>query len=107
MKKAIKTIMDKISNECVITSCGYISREVYAYKDRPRNLYIQSAMGSVLGVGLGLAYQRPDLNVIVIQGDGSYLMSLGTMALQEYINLSNLTHYILNNNCYASTGGQG
>ena len=109
MKKAIKEIMDKVTNECVITSCGYISREVYAYKDRPRNFYVLGAMGSVLGIGLGLSYSRPDLKVIVINGDGAVLMSMGTLALHLFLmahkDLFNLKHYILNNQGYASTGG--
>ena len=84
MRKAIEEIMSKVTDECVITSVGFISREVYGYKDRPRNFYVQSAMGSNLGIGLGLAYQRPDLKVIVISGDGAVLMSMGTTILNEY-----------------------
>jgi len=106
MQRAIKQIMDSVTDECVITSCGYISREVYAYKDRSKNFYVLGSMGSALGIGLGLAYSRPDLKVIVIQGDGATLMSLGTKVLQRHLNLSNLKNYILYNNCYASTGGQ-
>jgi len=105
MRNAIKKIMEQVTDECVITSCGYISREVYRY-DRPRNFYILGAMGSSLGVGLGLAHARPDLKVIVIQGDGATLMSLGSVALYKKLRLNNLFVHILNNNCYASTGGQ-
>ena len=106
MRQAIKKIMSQITDECVITSCGYISREVYAINDRPRNFYMLGSMGMALAFGLGLAYQRPDLKVIVIQGDGTVLMSLGTCVLQNFLSLLNLKHYIINNNCYASTGGQ-
>jgi thiamine pyrophosphate-dependent acetolactate synthase large subunit-like protein len=67
-------------------------------------------MGSALAIGLGLAYQRPDLKVIVISGDGAILMSAGTYALMGYLieekKLSNLTCIVLRNNSYASTGGQ-
>ena len=51
MQRAIKEIMDKVTDECVITSCGYISREVYEIRDRPRNFYVLGAMGSALGIG--------------------------------------------------------
>ena len=98
--------MSQITDECVITSCGYISREVYAINDRPRNFYMLGSMGMALAFGLGLAYQRPDLKVVVIQGDGATLMSFGTCVLQNFLSLPNLKHYIINNKCYASTGGQ-
>ena len=106
MQKAIKEIMDKVTDECVITSCGYISREVYAYKDRPRNFYVLGAMGNALGIGLGLAYSRADLKVIVVTGDGATLMSLGTTVLLRHLILPNLYLNVLNNKSYASTGGQ-
>ena len=106
MNARIKKLMSIIPNDtCIITSCGYISRDVYRY-DRERIFYCQGAMGCALGIGLGLAYSRHDLNVVVISGDGATLMNLGTVALQKYLNLPNLKHYILNNNCYASSGRQ-
>ena len=106
MQKAINEIMSKVTNECVITSCGYISREVFRAKDRPRNFYVLGSMGMALSVGIGLAYSRRDLEVIVISGDGAVLMSMGTMALHAWLVPDNLKHYILDNNSYASTGGQ-
>lgn len=106
MKQAIEKIMSEVTDECVITSCGYISREVYRAKDRDKNFYLLGSMGSALAFGLGLAYSRRDVRVIVISGDGAILMNLGSLILKSYLNLPNLTHYILNNGCYASTGGQ-
>ena len=105
MKDAVKKIMDTVADELVITSAGTISREVFAYRDRPENLYLMGAMGCTLGVGIGLALNT-EKDVMVIAGDGDILMSLGTMVLQHYLHLSNIKLYILNNNSYASTGGQ-
>jgi len=104
--EAIQEIMSGITDECVITSTGMISREVYAIKDRPRNFYMLGSMGYALAIGIGLAYTRPDLNVVVISGDGACLMSLGTLVLMQKLKLPNLTHYILDNQCHATTGGQ-
>lgn len=102
---AIKKIMKGVTNEIVISSTGMISRELYAVKDRPRNFYIQGSMGSALGIGLGIAINSKH-KVIVISGDGAVLMSLGTLALHKRLNPKNLKHYILDNNCHSSTGGQ-
>jgi len=104
--EAIQEIMSNITNEIIIVSNGMISREVYVIKDRPRNFYMLGSMGAALGIGIGIAYARPDLKVIVISGDGAALMSLGTLILHRKLGLSNLRHFILDNNCYATTGGQ-
>lgn len=103
---AIRDILKDVRDEFIIASTGMISREVYKVMDRPRNFYMQGSMGMALGIGIGLAYERPELKVIVISGDGAVLMSLGTLVLHKQLGLPNLKHYILDNHCHASTGGQ-
>lgn len=103
--EAIKKIMKDIEDEVVIACTGMISRELYAVKDRPRNFYVEGSMGCALGIGLGIAINSKH-NVIVISGDAAVLMSLGTLALHRKLNPPNLKHYILDNGCHSSTGGQ-
>jgi phosphonopyruvate decarboxylase len=105
LSEAVKKIFDNVTDEFVITSTGHISREAFRY-DRPRNFYMQGSMGSALAIGLGVAINQPKAKVIVISGDGAALMSLGTLALHAKLQQPNLTHYILDNNCHGSTGGQ-
>lgn len=102
---AIRRIMSSITDELLISSTGMISREVYAVKDRCRNFYVMGSMGASLGVGIGLALNT-DMKVVVLSGDGDILMSLGTLVLMNKLNLPNLKLFILDNNCYQSTGGQ-
>jgi len=102
---AIKNIMKDIKDELVVSSTGMISREVYAVKDRPENFYMLGSMGCALGIGLGIAINS-NFEVVVISGDAAALMSLGTMVLHKKLNPPNLRHYILDNNCSSSTGGQ-
>jgi len=102
---AVKNIMDNVTDELVITSAGKISREVYHVRDRPENFYIQGAMGSALGVGIGVALNTKK-KVIVIAGDGECLMNLDTLVMMKKLNLPNLELIILDNNKYQSTGGQ-
>jgi len=103
---AIRKITEQVMDEVVVSSTGMISRELYAVKDRSRNFYMEGSMGCALAIGLGIAINSKH-RVIVISGDGAALMSLGTMVLHRKLNPNNLKHYILDNNCYASTGGQG
>lgn len=102
---AIRKIIKDIKDEIVISSTGMISRELYVVEDRSKNFYMQGSMGSALSVGLGIAINSKH-KVIVISGDAEVLMSLGTLVLHRKLNPKNLKHYILDNNCHSSTGGQ-
>ena len=102
----VKKIMANINDsDIVVASTGFISREVYSQKDRPLNFYMMGSMGNALAIGIGLALNT-DNKVYVINGDGSALMSLGTMVTAKSLRLTNLWHYIIDNNCHESTGGQ-
>ncbi|MFA5068986.1 MAG: thiamine pyrophosphate-dependent enzyme [Candidatus Omnitrophota bacterium] len=103
--EAIRGIVRAVTDEAVISSTGMISRELYAVMDRDRNFYMLGSMGSALGIGLGIAINSSH-KVIVISGDAAALMSLGTLALHRKLHPPNLKHYILDNNCCSSTGGQ-
>jgi thiamine pyrophosphate-dependent acetolactate synthase large subunit-like protein len=83
-----------------------ISREVFVTNDRPGNFYMLGSMGLLSSFGLGLALQFPDKRVFILEGDGSVLMSLGTLPLIATESPNNLFHVILDNEAYESTGGQ-
>ena len=100
-----KIFQDVNDDDIVIVSTGLISREVFGYKDRPLNFYMMGSMGNALAIGIGLAMNIKN-RVIVINGDGSVLMSLGTLLTAKKLRLNNLVHYIIDNNCHESTGGQ-
>ncbi len=103
--EAIQQIMESVTDELVIATTGMISRELYAVRDRPENFYICGSMGCALPIGIGLA-MCTDRRVIVLDGDGAALMSLGSLVLSRFLKLPNLVHYILDNGTYASTGDQ-
>ena len=103
--EAIKQIMAQVTDELVITTTGMVSREVYWVKDRAENFYMCGSMGCALSIGLGLALHTTR-RVIVLDGDGAALMSLSSMVVANYLQLSNLRYIILDNRCYDSTGAQ-
>jgi sulfopyruvate decarboxylase subunit beta len=108
--EAIQDIMNTITDEIVVASCGKISREVYDRKDRPLNFYVMGSMGAALPIGMGIALSKPEKEVVVIAGDGEILMDLGSLVLlkelQKTDKIPNLELYILDNHCYQATGGQ-
>ncbi|MCC7106641.1 MAG: thiamine pyrophosphate-binding protein [Chloroflexi bacterium] len=65
-----------------------------------------TVMGKGSSVGLGLALARPDRTVIVLDGDGSLLMNLGTLVTISAASPRNLIHIVFQNGIYEVTGGQ-
>jgi sulfopyruvate decarboxylase subunit beta len=71
-----------------------------------RDLCYVAPMGSVGPLGLGLALARPDVRVVVLDGDGSLLMNLGALVTIGGQAPQNLVHVVIDNGGYAMTGGQ-
>jgi len=105
--EAIATILAHVEpDDLVLSTTGMISREVFVAKDRPGNFYMLGSMGLVSGLGLGMALLSPEQRVFILEGDGSALMSLGTLPLIATSGAANLVHVILDNEAYESTGAQ-
>ena len=90
----------------VIASTGYTGRELFALADRPNQLYMVGSMGCTSSLGLGLSMVRPDIRVIIVEGDGAALMRMGNFATLGAYGGANLVHIVLDNEVHDSTGGQ-
>jgi thiamine pyrophosphate-dependent acetolactate synthase large subunit-like protein len=64
------------------------------------------AMGGHAGFGLGLALARPERRVVLFDSEGDLLMSLGQLATIAEQAPANFYHFVLDNEVYATTGGQ-
>ena len=67
---------------------------------------VPSAMGHATSVGLGLALAQPDRRVIVLSGDGSLLMNLGSLVTISAQSPRNLVIVVFVNGVYEVTGAQ-
>ena len=63
-------------------------------------------MGSASSIGLGLALARPDKTVMVLDGDGSLLMQLGSLVTIAGQTPENFRHFVFANGLHQSTGNQ-
>jgi thiamine pyrophosphate-dependent acetolactate synthase large subunit-like protein len=104
--EAIRRIFPLLGGAAVVSNLGRNTYDLYAAGDRPENFYMWGAMGSTAAVGLGLALARPDLRVVVLDGDGSLLMSLGSLATIAAHRPPNLVEVVFDNGTYETTGGQ-
>ncbi len=105
--EAIEIIMSELKeNDLIISTTGMISREVFHVKERPGNFYMIGSMGLASSFGMGIAMINKNKRVVVLDGDGSLLMSLNTLPLPRYLGISNFLHICLDNGLYQSTGNQ-
>src|SRR5881296_3874102 len=104
--EATRTICEVAGDAAIIASLGHPAYDLFAAGDRPRNFYTWGSMGLASSIGLGLALAQPALRVFVLDGDGSLLMNLGSLATIGLLRPSNLVVIVMDNQEYATTGGQ-
>lgn len=90
----------------IIATTGYSGRELFAIDDRSNQLYMVGSMGCASSLGLGLALARPDLKVVIVDGDGAAMMRMGNFATIGTYGGVNLIHILLDNEVHDSTGAQ-
>src|ERR687884_2040414 len=72
----------------------------------PDHLDIVGCMGSASTIGLGIALARPERKVIVVDGDGSLLMQLGSLVTIAGAAPADLYHFVFENGVYETSGSQ-
>ena len=103
--EAIQAIYPELERSIVVTIMGAVAAEVQSIGHRPNFFYLQHAMGLASSVGLGIALARPELPVIVLEGDGSVLMNLGGLTTLARYRPKNLIHVVFDNESLLSVGG--
>src|SRR5262249_49863537 len=88
--EATRVIVQLAGDAPIIASLGHPAYDLYAAGDRPGNFYTWGSMGLASSIGLGLALARPDVRGIVLDGDGSLLMNLGSLATIWLLHPANL-----------------
>jgi sulfopyruvate decarboxylase subunit beta len=102
---ALRAVYPAIADSVVITIMGAVAAELQAIGHRPNFFYLQHAMGLASSMGLGIALSRPELSVVVFDGDGSVLMNLGGLTTLARYRPRNLVHVIFDNESLLSVGG--
>jgi sulfopyruvate decarboxylase subunit beta len=103
--EAIGAIYDQLEPCVLVTIMGAVAAEVQSLGHRPGFFYLQHAMGLASSIGLGIALARPELPVVVFDGDGSILMNLGSLTTMARYRPGNLTHVVFDNESLLSVGG--
>jgi sulfopyruvate decarboxylase subunit beta len=103
--ECIGMLYPDLADKLVVTIMGACAQELYDLGHRENFFYLQHAMGLASSIGLGLALHCAEERVVVLDGDGSVLMNLGTLATLARYRPKNLVHIIFDNGSLLSTGG--
>ena len=104
--EATRALSKWFGDDAVIASLGHPAYDLFTAGDRDANFYTWGSMGLASSIGLGLAMAQPDRRVIVLDGDGSLLMNLGSLATIGWVRPKNLVVIVWDNALYGTTGGQ-
>ncbi len=102
---ALKAVYADLEGCAVVTIMGAVAAELQSLGHRPNFFYLQHAMGLASSMGLGIALSRPELTVVVFDGDGSLLMNLGGLTTLARYRPRNLVHVVFDNESLLSVGG--
>ncbi len=105
LQDVILTVKSAAPDAVLVSQLGSVSKDLYLNAHSSSNLYLLGGMGSVIPTAQGLALSTSN-HVIALEGDGSLLMNLGTLATVSRYPCSNLVCVILSNGVYQNTGGQ-
>ena len=107
----LKTLLLSLKkNTKIISSTGYNSRELMYLRDKYKlnkssDFYMVGGMGHTASVALGYSLSSKK-KTICIDGDGSFLMHLGSIKTAGTFANKNFKYILLNNNSHDSVGGQ-
>jgi sulfopyruvate decarboxylase subunit beta len=101
----LRSIYSELENCLVVTIMGAVAAELQSLGHRPNIFYLQHAMGLASSTGLGLALCLPGQSVIVLDGDGSLLMNLGSLSTMARYRPKKLVHVVFDNESLLSVGG--
>jgi thiamine pyrophosphate-dependent acetolactate synthase large subunit-like protein len=93
-------------DEAVIGGIGNSNFDLWNAGKRPQNFYMLGSMGLTCPIALGVALAQKARRVIALEGDGSMLMQLGSLATIAMVKPKNLTIVVWDNRMYQITGSQ-
>lgn len=101
--EAIQSLIHEFPEDTIfVSSTGYNCRVLYDIHHSSHNFYMVGSMGCTSAFAKQIALDNPNVCVVAIDGDGSYLMRPDT----DPHSPSNYHHIILDNGSHESTGGQ-
>ena len=107
----IESIVRHAQDDIIVATTGKTSRELFEVRERKNqphdsDFLTVGSMGHSSSIALGTALVKKERRVWCIDGDGSALMHMGSMAVIGALAPSNYVHILVNNESHESVGGQ-
>ena len=111
-EQVIEIVIDSLNeSDIVVSTTGVASRELFEYREKlntghEKDFLTVGGMGHTSQIALGIALQKKDRQVYCLDGDGSLIMHMGSLAINASMNCKNFKHIVFNNCAHDSVGGQ-
>ena len=100
--ECLEQLAPLITDQLVVTSLSG-QRVEWGHLSKHEGNLLLGSMGNALAVGLGLALALPKRKVIVLESDGSLLLSLFNLPTVANMNPPNLSVFVFDNQSYSGT----
>jgi phosphonopyruvate decarboxylase len=110
-EEIIKHIVAVSKDDPIVSTTGKASRELFEIREAMKqghghDFLTVGSMGHSSSIALGIALQKPNKKIWIIDGDGAALMHMGAMAVLGANAPSNVVHIVINNGAHETVGGQ-
>jgi thiamine pyrophosphate-dependent acetolactate synthase large subunit-like protein len=106
-KEQLLKPLAELRGRSLVVTCMSVTRPWGMYSSSDLDFAsADSAMGHTADLALGIALAQPSRKVVCLNGDGSMLMTLGTLATITAADPKNLVLFVIQNGSYELTGNQ-
>ncbi|MBO7620615.1 MAG: hypothetical protein J6T06_08910, partial [Victivallales bacterium] len=110
-EEIIRHVVKAAGDDIIVSTTGKASRELFEIRvangqSHDHDFLTVGSMGHSSSIALGIALQKPQKKVWIIDGDGAVLMHMGAMAVIGSMKPENIVHVVINNGAHESVGGQ-
>jgi phosphonopyruvate decarboxylase len=110
-EELINHLLNVTDQDVIISTTGKASRELFEMRESKKQSHkydflTVGSMGHCSSIALGIALQKPEKKIWILDGDGAALMHMGAIATIGHFKPSNVVHIIVNNESHESVGGQ-
>ncbi len=109
-EEIIRKITEATGEDAIVSTTGKASRELFEIREangqsHGYDFLTVGSMGHSSSIALGIALQKPEKKVWIVDGDGAVLMHMGSMALLGANAPKNVVHIVINNGAHETVGG--